>query len=185
MLSSCVLLCLLWLGFWCPVVPGVAAITRPSTSTVYRYYRYTLCRWSGSLMFGAQCPDCAVWLHCSAVSVLVSRTCFIAYSSSSTAAAGPGCAVQCPHLALETSPHSVRQWVYSTEGSSDVTGAVPVTLSRSVTPCHAVRDWGLVALGVSGWAAAGGEIWVMQNIRDVREYEYRVTPNRQQRPERR
>ena len=36
--------------------------------------------------------------------------------------------------------------------------------------------------GVSGWAAAGGEIWVMQNIRDAREYEYRVTPNRQQTP---
>ena len=102
-------------------------------------------------MFGAQCPDCAVWLHCSAVSVLVSRTCFIAYSSS-TAAAGPGCAVQCPHLALETSPHSVRQWVCTTEGSSDVTGAVPVTLSRSVT-CHAVRDWCL-QVGRGQWVGS-------------------------------
>ena len=65
-----------------------------------------------------------------------------------------------------------------------MTGAVPchaVTLSRPVTPCHAVRDWRLVAAGVSGWAAAGGDIWVMQNMKDVREYEYRVTPNRHRR----
>ena len=32
-----------------------------------------------------------------------------------------------------------------------------------------------------GWAAAGGDIWVMQNMKDVREYEYRVTPNRHRR----
>ena len=28
---------------------------------------------------------------------------------------------------------------------------------------------------------SGGDIWVMQNMKDVREYEYRVTPNRHRR----
>ena len=69
-----------------------------------------------------------------------------------------------------------------------MTGAVPVMLSR----CHDMSRLVMQSVtgvcrlaGVSGWAAAGGEIWVMQNIKDVREYEYRVTPNRQQTPERR
>ena len=28
---------------------------------------------------------------------------------------------------------------------------------------------------------SSGDIWVMQNMKDVREYEYRVTPNRHRR----
>ena len=103
-------------------------------------------------MFGAQCPDCAVWLHCSAVSVLVSRTCFIAYSSSTQQQLG--LAVQCSvHTLHWRHRHTQSDSEFAPRSrSSDVTGAVPVTLSRSVT-CHAVRDWCL-QVGRGQWVGS-------------------------------
>ena len=104
-------------------------------------------------MFGAQCPDCAV---CGCVAPLSRCWCPEPVLLRIAAAAQ-----QQLGLAVQYSVHTLHWRHRHTQSdseftarsrSSDVTGAVPVTLSRSVT-CHAVRDWCL-QVGRGQWVGS-------------------------------